>query len=241
MPWIRDNPISSTCASLVACPLKTLRRCSGSRRQLSNASGPQPVCGYNGSCVGAMRMIPERWQQVKDLLQEALELPVQQQKSFLDRACEGDQSLQHEVESLLLEEKEGTDGFLRSPLGFSLEDAQRENASWVGRRIGSYEIMEIIGEGGMGSVCRAARADQQYQKQVAIKIVKLGLGTPLAVARFRAERQILANLDHPNIARLLDGGTTEDGFPYVVMELVEGQPIDLYCETCKLSVEDQLR
>src|SRR6202008_4451089 len=96
-------------------------------------------------------------------------------------------------------------------------------------------------EGGMGSVYRAARADEQYQKQVAIKLVKLGLGTPLSVARFRAERQILANLEHPNIARLLDGGTTENGLPYVVMELVEGQPIDQYCDTQGLSVEERLR
>jgi eukaryotic-like serine/threonine-protein kinase len=186
-------------------------------------------------------MISDRWQQVKDILQETLQVVPQQRKSFLDVACNGDQVLREEVESLLLEESADTDGFLRSPLDFSLEDAPRETASWVGQRIGSYEITEIIGEGGMGSVYRATRADKQYQKQVAIKIVKLGLGTPFALARFRAERQILAQLEHPNIARLLDGGTTENGLPYVVMELIEGQPIDEYCHTHRLSIEERLR
>jgi serine/threonine protein kinase len=109
------------------------------------------------------------------------------------------------------------------------------------RRIGSYEITAMIGEGGMGSVYRAARADQQYKKQVAIKVVKRGLDTPFALARFRSERQILANLEHPNIARLLDGGTTDAGLPYVVMELVDGMPIDEYCESHKLSIEERAR
>ncbi|MHB8216257.1 MAG: protein kinase domain-containing protein [Candidatus Sulfotelmatobacter sp.] len=185
-------------------------------------------------------MIPEHWQQVKAILHEALQIPAGQRASFLDSACNGDQVLRQEIESLLLEESAGTEGFLRS-LDLTLEDARHGNASWAGRRIGSYEIIGIIGEGGMGSVYRAARADELYQKQVAIKIVKLGLDTPFALVRFRAERQILANLEHPNIARLLDGGTTEDGLPYVVMELVEGQPIDQYCETHRLSIDDRLR
>jgi eukaryotic-like serine/threonine-protein kinase len=185
-------------------------------------------------------MIPERWQQVKAVLHGALHIPAAQRASFLDNACNGDQTLRQEVESLLLEESAGTEGFLGS-LDLTLEGVRHRNASWVGRRIGSYEVIDIIGEGGMGEVYRAARADEQYQKQVAIKIVKLGLDTPFALARFRAERQILANLEHPNIARLLDGGTTEDGLPYVVMELVEGQPIDQYCETHKLSIDDRLR
>ena len=186
-------------------------------------------------------MIPERWQQVKDVLQEALELPVQQRGVFLDISCDGDPLLRQEVESLLLEEKASTEAFLRSPVAVSVQDVKRDAASWLGRRIGPYEIIEIIGEGGMGSVYRAARADEQYQKQVAIKIVKLGLDTPFALARFRAERQILANLEHPNIARLLDGGTTENGVPYVVMELIEGQPIDEYCDAHRLSLEGRLR
>jgi serine/threonine protein kinase/tetratricopeptide (TPR) repeat protein len=186
-------------------------------------------------------MIPERWQQVKDVLQGALELSEQRRKTFLDDACQGDRPLRQEVESLLLQENVLTEGFLRSPVAVNGQEVERDAESWAGRRIGPYEIIEIIGEGGMGSVYRAARADEQYQKQVAIKIVKLGLHTPFALARFRAERQILANLEHPNIARLLDGGTTEAGLPYVVMELIDGQPIDQYCEARKLSIEERLR
>ncbi len=186
-------------------------------------------------------MTPERWQQVKGVLQEALETPPGQRIAFLDTACKDDLPLRQEVESLLLEEIEADEAFLQSPVNLNLADVEREGASWVGRRIGSYEITKEIGEGGMGSVYRAARADEQYQKQVAIKIVKHGFDTPFALARFRAERQILANLEHPNIARLLDGGTTENGLPYVVMELVEGQPIDEYCNTHQLSVEERLR
>jgi serine/threonine protein kinase len=194
-----------------------------------------------GIATEQLRMTPERWQQVKGVLQEALELSEQRRKTFLDDACQDDQPLRQEVESLLRQQNVLTEGFLRSPVAVSGQEVERDAASWGGRRIGSYVIIDIIGEGGMGSVYRAARADEQYQKQVAIKIVKLGLDTPFALARFRAERQILANLEHPNIARLLDGGTTEDGLPYVVMELVEGQPIDQYCETHKLSIDDRLR
>jgi serine/threonine protein kinase len=98
----------------------------------------------------------------------------------------------------------------------------------------------MIGEGGMGTLYRAARADDQYRKQVAIKLVRVGLTTPLAVERFRDERQILANLEHPNIARLLEGGTTEDGVPYVVMELVDGQPIAEFCDDHQLTIDARL-
>lgn len=179
-------------------------------------------------------MTPERWQQIKGVLDQALELTPQQRSAFLDQACNGNQWLRQEVESFLAEDSEGEEGFLGKPwVGANI--ASEETPSWVGRRIGSYEVIEMIGEGGMGSVYRAARADEQYKKQVAIKVVKRGLDTPFALARFRAERQILANLEHPNIARLLDGGTADAGLPYVVMELVDGQPIDEYCQLHKLS------
>jgi len=186
-------------------------------------------------------MNPERWQQVKGVLEQALDLAPKQRKGFLDDACRDDQALRQEVDSLLQEENEDADGPLQSPVNVSLKDVALEAESWAGRRIGSYEIIELIGEGGMGSLFRAARADEQYKKQVAIKIVKQGLTTPFALARFRAERQILASLEHPNIARLLDGGTTEDGVPYVVMEFVEGRPIDAFCDDHKLTVDARLQ
>ena len=99
----------------------------------------------------------------------------------------------------------------------------------AGDRLGSWRVVKEIGRGGMGTVYLAVRDDDQFQKQVAIKVVRHGMDTADVLGRFRHERQILANLDHPYIARLLDGGTTPDGRPFFVMDYVEGQPLDLFC------------
>jgi eukaryotic-like serine/threonine-protein kinase len=184
-------------------------------------------------------MTPERWQQVKGVLQQILEISPPQRAAFLDQVCYGDEPLRVEVESLLADEY--AEGFLETPLWTSAVFESALADSLVGRRIGAYDLVALIGEGGMGSVYRGVRADQQYEKQVAIKVVRHGLGTAFALAQFRAERQILANLDHPHIGRLLDGGTTETGLPYLVMELVEGEPIDQYCNSRKLSIDDRLQ
>jgi eukaryotic-like serine/threonine-protein kinase len=114
-------------------------------------------------------------------------------------------------------------------------------SSWIGRRIGVYQILEEIGHGGMGEVYRAVRVDGQYKKEVAIKLVRGGYDTAAVLERFLHERQILASLDHPNIARLYDGGTTEEGLPYLVMELIDGTPIDQYCEEHDLPVNERLK
>ncbi len=111
----------------------------------------------------------------------------------------------------------------------------------AGRLIGPYKIIRKIGHGGMGSVFLAARADDQYRKQVAIKLVKRGMDTDFIVSRFLSERQILASLDHPNIASLFDGGATADGLPYFVMEDIEGLPINEYCDTHNLSTTERLK
>jgi eukaryotic-like serine/threonine-protein kinase len=116
-----------------------------------------------------------------------------------------------------------------------------EDNRFTGRRLGPYELRDAIGAGGMGEVYRASRADAEYQQQVAIKLVRAGLDIAYISARLRAERQILATLEHPNIARLLDGGTTPDGIPYLVMELVDGVPIDRYCEERRLDVAGRLK
>ena len=108
------------------------------------------------------------------------------------------------------------------------------------RRIGAYKLIRELGRGGMGTVWLAARADDQFEKRVALKVVR-GSDSDEVLRFFRRERQILAGLEHPNIARLLDGGTTEDGLPYFVMEHVEGVPIDRYCDEHKLSVPERLR
>src|ERR1051326_4981314 len=187
-------------------------------------------------------MSNERWQTVKDIFGSVLELQPNERSGFLAQACAGDEELRREVESLVAS-FESADDFISAP---ALEDAFKlfegsRSKSIAGRRLGQYELIREIGRGGMGAVYLAVRADDQYQKQVAIKLVKQGYDNQFIVNRFLAERQILANLDHPNIARLLDGGTADDGAPYLVMEYIEGLPIDAYCDAHKLSTLDRLK
>ena len=115
-----------------------------------------------------------------------------------------------------------------------------DRASRVGDRIGPYKVLRRIGRGGTGSVYLAVRDDDEFQRRVAIKLVRRGMATTDILRRFRSERQILASIDHPYIARLLDGGSTDDGVPYFVMEYIEGEPINVYCDRNQLSIEDRL-
>jgi serine/threonine protein kinase/tetratricopeptide (TPR) repeat protein len=186
-------------------------------------------------------MTPEQWQQVKGLFHAALERAPSQRAQFLAEVCAGDVGLHQEVASLLAAH-EDAGSFIEAP-------AVAEATAWLadvsddpllGRRLGPYQILQALGHGGMGTVYLARRADDQYQKQVAIKLVKRGLGTEFLIRRFRTERQILASLDHPNIAKLLDGGTTEDGLPYLVMDYIEGCPIDAYCDRHRLPLRERL-
>ena len=187
-------------------------------------------------------MTPERWQEIRGVFDRAVALPSEQRFEFLDKACSTDAELRHEVESLLVSDDRAGTGFLGTPaVDLSRSAASAPVPSRVGRRIGAYNILEEIGRGGMGEVYRANRADGQYEKQVAIKLVRGGYDTAAVLERFRNERQILASLDHPNIARLLDGGTTDEGIPYLVMELIEGTPIDQYCDAHKLNITERLR
>ncbi|HWW84595.1 MAG TPA: serine/threonine-protein kinase [Vicinamibacterales bacterium] len=185
-------------------------------------------------------MTPERWRQVKEVLTEALELDPLERVAFVEKVCRDDEALRNEVFRLLHADAQAGTQFLNQPL-FLDETAgvSSEAAYWTGRRIGAYRVGESIGIGGMGEVYRGVRDDDQYHTEVAIKLVRAAPGSAF-VGRFRIERQILADLNHPNIARLLDGGTTEEGVPYFVMELVEGQPIDTYCEAHELSVPNCL-
>src|SRR5580704_1020559 len=185
---------------------------------------------------------PSTWIRVSELVDAAMQLSPEERAGYLDKACD-DPKLRAYIDSLVVPFDQAGD-FLEES---ALESYARNSAEvycvnvWIGRRIGDYRLDEQIGEGGMGAVFRASRADDQYRKQVAIKLLKEGFESSYALARFRAERQILANLEHPNIARLLDGGQTEEGFPYFVMELVDGEPIDQYCDTHKLSINERLR
>jgi len=193
-------------------------------------------------------MTPERWQKIKNVLDGVLDLKPGERAGFLDRACANDNSLRQEVEVLLAAEKEAGSDFLNEPRGFELATAESLDGSpaesadtWIGRRVDPYKIVEEIGIGGMGEVYRAFRADGEYRQEVALKVVRGGQDSGFVVGRFKNERQILASLDHPNIARLLDGGTTEEGGPYFVMELIEGQPIDQYCDRHALPIGERLK
>ena len=183
-----------------------------------------------------------RWQKIDGILKSALELPAAECSAFLEQACAGDESLRHEVERLIKSDAEAS-SFLDTPV---FEDAagllkEKEALSLAGQSIGPYKIIREIGHGGMGTVYLAMRSDDHYSKQVAIKLIGRGMDTREILSRFRHERQILANLEHPNIARLLDGGTARDGLPYFVMEYIEGQPIDQYCDAKKLPVTERLK
>jgi tetratricopeptide (TPR) repeat protein len=179
-------------------------------------------------------MTTERWRRVKDIVYTAVELPAEGREVYLDQACNGDTTLRREVEALIsASDRAGT--FLDEP---ALPRAITEDLT--GSIIGAYRLAAEIGRGGMGVVYRAVR-DDEFRQEAAIKIVKRGMDTDELLARFRHERRILALLNHPNIARMLDGGTTADGRPYFVMELVAGQRIDTYCEEKGLGIEDRLR
>ncbi|HXJ85628.1 MAG TPA: protein kinase [Candidatus Binatia bacterium] len=185
-------------------------------------------------------MNPERWQQVCEVLAAAVALPANERAGYLNKACGQDVELRQEVESLLDSHEEAASQFLNFPAA-DVTSALGKSSSRIGSRIGVYQIEEEIGRGGMGEVYRAVRADGQYKKEVAIKLVRGGHDSAAVFERFLHERQILASLDHPNIARLFDGGTTQEGIPYLVMELVEGTAIDQYCEKHNLDVDGRLR
>ena len=181
-------------------------------------------------------MTPERWQQVERLFEQALETPAAERPQFLKLAH--DEELRAEVEAML---RAHESPLLDEPGNFFSGDDWTENQFQPGERIERYRIVREIGRGGMGTVFLAERADEQFRKQVALKVIKRGMDSDSVLRRFRNERQILASFDHPNIARLLDGGTTASGLPYFAMEYVEGLPIDEYCNLHALSLTEQLK
>jgi serine/threonine protein kinase/tetratricopeptide (TPR) repeat protein len=184
------------------------------------------------------------WQQIKTVFHETLELAPSERGPFLDRVVNGDSRIRAEVEALLLAHEQAGE-FIAEPAlveaGLAIDRRDVEDPTSIGNSIGPYQIVRELGRGGMGAVFLAVRADSQFEKQVAIKIVKRGMDTQSILRRFVMERQILANLDHENIARFLDGGTTLDGLPYFVMEYVEGEPITKYCDAHRLNAIERLR
>ncbi len=179
-------------------------------------------------------MTPERWKQIKQIFGEALAIEEAQRTAWLAEHG-GDAELRREVESLLAAHAKESAIVDLPAAAYVTGTAFRAGAEqWIGQRLGPYEITALLGHGGMGEVYRARRVDAEYDKEVAIKLVPAGYQAEFVLQRLRTERQILATLEHPHIARLIDGGASAQGIPYLVMELVEGVPIDQYCENLPL-------
>ncbi len=187
-------------------------------------------------------MNSRRWRQVKRSFEAALALKGRDRELYLQELGRSDEELLREVRALLDSHRQAED-FIESPAfpGLAGADTESQESSWVGKSLGSYRVLEELGRGGMGVVYVGERADDQYRKKVAIKRIIGGASDPLLLSRFRQERQILASLDHPGIARLLDGGATEEGQPYLVMEMIDGESIDQYCNSRGLGIRQRVR
>jgi serine/threonine protein kinase len=182
----------------------------------------------------------ERWSRLKSLFEAASDLPAGERAPFLAALPAADDDLIDELRSLLAaHDEEG--GFVERAVAAEERGlARAADYEPAGRRVGAWEIVRPLGRGGMGEVYLAVRADDAFRKQAALKLIRPGLATAETAGRFRAERQVLAGLEHPSIARLLDGGTDQHGLPYLVMEYVDGQPIDEYCERNDLDLRQRL-
>ena len=193
-------------------------------------------------------MDQQRWKKINNIVDTALDLSEKERESYIQEKCKDNKQLKREVTELIASiEQSDTENFLED-LGdytqlaheISRNEIGENTSSLIGTTIDSYKLIELIGHGGMGSVFLAERADQAYEQKVALKLMRRGMDTPSNIARFKRERNILAKLNHPNIARLLDGGMTEEGLPYLVMEYVEGTPLYNYCDDNRLSIDKRL-
>ncbi|MGE0353442.1 MAG: tetratricopeptide repeat protein [Gemmatimonadales bacterium] len=186
-------------------------------------------------------MTTDRWQEVQALFAAASELEPAAQAGYLAAACAGDPALRDEVLALLRADRELDHAFLSGVVGGAVAAVvAQDDSSRLGEQVGPYRLLREAGRGGMGTVYQAERVDGEYTTQVAIKFVRGTLAAPELARRLRAERQILAGLTHPNIAWLLDGGTASDGTPYLVMEYVDGEPIDRWCDRHGVGLEGRL-
>ncbi|MEE9431724.1 MAG: serine/threonine-protein kinase [Melioribacteraceae bacterium] len=181
-------------------------------------------------------------QEIKSIFEKALSLSSKEREKYLCNLTKSNSELGKEVRALL-EAYETTDDFLETPsiAAQVLEDEEIRNNSFIGERVGPYTIIEEAGSGGMGIVYIGKRNDDEFEHKVAIKILRQGLSTDYLVKRFQKERQTLANLQHPNIAKLFDGGTTKVELPYLVMEYIDGIPITEYCDEQKLNIKQRLK
>ncbi|MEM9553089.1 MAG: serine/threonine-protein kinase [Acidobacteriota bacterium] len=191
----------------------------------------------------APQLSPERWRRLDELFHQARELDPDARRALLAERCAGDPDMRSELEAMLAAD-EGAEDHLdqligKAALGItSLETPEPTETQLP--RIGPYRVLREIGRGGMGTVFLAERDDGHYRQQVAVKVLRRGPESREMRLHLRRERQILAALDHPHIAKLLDGGNTADGRPYIVMDFVEGEPLDVYCESRRLNVTERL-
>jgi tetratricopeptide (TPR) repeat protein/tRNA A-37 threonylcarbamoyl transferase component Bud32 len=185
-------------------------------------------------------MIAEGWKRAKDLFSEALGLPETEREAFLE-AQQDEPEILDEVRSLLAAYRDSPEFLENATPTLLAELRSRESAiPFAGRRIGAWELVREIGQGGMGVVWEARRADRQYEQRAAVKLLRASLFSEQDARRFREERQILASLNHPGIARLLDGGMLEDGEPYLVMEYIDGLPLNGWCELHRPSLRQRI-
>ena len=181
---------------------------------------------------------PSQWHHLKEILANVLEENSPELRATtLRRFCAGDTTLLRQAEMFLSGDTDTFEQFAE----FAATRLRSEEPDRIGERVGAYLIVEHLGRGGMGAVYLGELADGQFEKQVAIKILKRGTDTDEVLRRFAVERQILARLDHPNITRLLDAGTTQDGLPYFVMDCVNGVAITEFAREHKLSLADRLQ
>ena len=185
-------------------------------------------------------MSPQQFRVLNEIFHEAVDMSPDARAKYLDQVCGDDAELRREIEDLVRADEEAQDRLDRSVIE-AAELLRASQPTLVGRFVGPYQIVREIGSGGMGTVYEAVRTDDQYIRSVAIKFIAIGMETAEAVTRFRVERQVLAALQHQNIAMLLDGGTSGDGRPYIVMEYVKGKPLLDYCRERNASVTERLR
>jgi len=192
---------------------------------------------------------PARWQQIEKILDGALDRDPESREEYVRSECGADEELLAQVLKMLKASGE-SDKFLESGGGGQLHEALARMASAVSeddtdkdelQTVGPYRLVRKLGRGGMGQVFLAVRDDEAFKRYVAVKVIRRGMDTEDILKRFRVERQILASLTHPGIARLLDGGATDEGVSYFVMEYVDGEPVDKYCNDNRLLLEDRLQ
>src|SRR5690606_6444765 len=196
--------------------------------------GSRPTCRAPPPRRGAAAMDAERLRRLQEIFEAVDGLPEERRGPLLDELCAGDPDLRASIESLLRHADEGTDDAFRPPLERDDGDGEPDADAF-----GRYRLVSRLGEGGFGTVWEAEQTEP-VRRFVALKMLKPGMDTRRILARFRSERQTLAALDHPGIAKVLDAGQTERGRPYFVMELIDGPPIDRFCDDRRLSIEARL-